>query len=122
MAWQLHHVQLAIPPGEEGRCDEFYVTLLGFHEVEKPPIQAARGGRWYQRDAVALHLGVEDPFLPARKAHPALSVDNFDELVAALSDAGVEIRFDETIPGRRHGYVDDPVGNRIELIDAANSR
>jgi catechol 2,3-dioxygenase-like lactoylglutathione lyase family enzyme len=122
VAWQLHHVQLAIPPGDERRCDEFYVTLLGFHEVEKPPIQAARGGRWYQRDEVALHLGVEEAFRPARKAHPALSVDNFDELVASLTNAGLEVRFDETIPGRRHCYVDDPVGNRLELIDAASSR
>ncbi|HUY16368.1 MAG TPA: VOC family protein [Acidimicrobiales bacterium] len=122
MPWQLHHVQLAIPPGAEARCDAFYVTLLGFHELEKPPIQAARGGRWYQRDEVALHLGVEEEFRPAKKAHPALAVGNFDELLAVLTDAGVEIRFDETIPGRRHCYVDDPVGNRLELIDAASSR
>ena len=122
MPWQLHHVQLAIPPGEEHRCDEFYVTLLGFKELVKPPLQAARGGRWYQRDEAALHLGVEENFLPAKKAHPALSVENFDEIVTRLSTAGVEVRFDETIPGRRHCYVDDPVGNRLELIDAATLR
>ncbi|MHB8379936.1 MAG: VOC family protein [Acidimicrobiales bacterium] len=122
MPWRLDHVQLAIPPGAERRCDAFYVNLLGFHELEKPPIQAARGGRWYQRDEAALHLGVEEDFRPAKKAHPALAVENFDELVAELTGAGVEVRFDETIPGRRHCYVDDPVGNRLELIDVASAR
>jgi catechol 2,3-dioxygenase-like lactoylglutathione lyase family enzyme len=115
-------VQLAIPPGEERRCDDFYVTILGFEELEKPPLQAARGGRWYQRDAVALHLGVEEDFRPAKKAHPALAVEDFDETVARLRGAGFDVRFDETIPGRRHCYVDDPVGNRLELVDAASSR
>ncbi len=122
MPWQLHHVQLAIPPGEEGHCDEFYVTLLGFEEQVKSPEQAARGGRWYQRDEAALHLGVEEDFRPAKKAHPALALENYDEIVARLTGAGVDVRFDDTIPGRRHCYVDDPVGNRLELIDAASSR
>jgi hypothetical protein len=64
--WQLDHVQLAIPAGMEGRCDEFYVTLLGFRTLEKPPPLAARGGRWYQRDGVTLHLGVEGDFRAAK--------------------------------------------------------
>jgi catechol 2,3-dioxygenase-like lactoylglutathione lyase family enzyme len=120
--WQLDHVQLAIPAGAERQCDEFYVTLLGFHELEKPPLLAARGGRWYQRDASILHLGVEANFLPAKKAHPALAVDNYDELIARLVGAGVEIRPDESIPTTRRCHVDDPVGNRLELIDAATLR
>jgi catechol 2,3-dioxygenase-like lactoylglutathione lyase family enzyme len=85
-------------------------------------VQAARGGRWYQRDEAALHLGVEEDFRPAKKAHPALVIENLDEIVDRLRGAGVDVRFDETIPGRRHCYVDDPVGNRLELIDAASSR
>jgi catechol 2,3-dioxygenase-like lactoylglutathione lyase family enzyme len=117
--WQLDHVQLAVPPGEEGHCDEFYVTLLGFHTLEKPPLLAARGGRWYQRDAVTLHLGVEGDFRPAKKAHPALVVDDYEELLIRLSDAGFEVRSDESIPGTTRCYVDDPVGNRLELIDAS---
>lgn len=118
MPWQLDHVQLAIPPGDELRCDKFYVALLGFHELVKPPPQAARGGRWYQGDDANLHLGVEDDFRPSKKAHPALRVDDYDVVVARLHDAGVEVRSDGTIAGRRHCYVDDPVGNRLELIDA----
>jgi catechol 2,3-dioxygenase-like lactoylglutathione lyase family enzyme len=120
MAWSLEHVQLAIPAGAEGRCDEFYVGLLGFRVLEKPPILAARGGRWYQRDGAIVHLGVDPHFTPATKAHPALVVDDYDELVARLAEAGVASRPDDTIPGRRRCHVDDPVGNRVELIDGEN--
>jgi catechol 2,3-dioxygenase-like lactoylglutathione lyase family enzyme len=118
--WQLDHVQLAIPSGSETLCDAFYVNLLGFHTLEKPPVLAARGGRWYERDGVTLHLGVESDFLAARKAHPAMLIDNYDELVAALAQAGVVVRPDASIPGTTRCHLDDPVGNRIELIDATS--
>jgi catechol 2,3-dioxygenase-like lactoylglutathione lyase family enzyme len=115
-------VQLAIPPGAEERCDEFYVNLLGFRVVQKPPVLAARGGRWYERDGITLHLGVERDFLPAKKAHPAFLLDNYDELVAALVEAGITVRPDASIPGTTRCHLDDPVGNRLELIDAASPR
>jgi predicted enzyme related to lactoylglutathione lyase len=69
-----------------------------------------------------VHLGVEEGFSPAKRAHPALIVDEYDDLVSRLSAAGVEIRPDDNIPGRRRCHVDDPVGNRIELIDGASAR
>jgi catechol 2,3-dioxygenase-like lactoylglutathione lyase family enzyme len=116
--WQLEHVQLAIPSDSEDRCDEFYVGLLLFTTLEKPPILAARGGRWYQRDEAVLHLGVEEPFLPAKKAHPAFSIDDYDGVIVRLKHAGVTVRLDDSIPGVRRCHVDDPVGNRIELVDS----
>jgi catechol 2,3-dioxygenase-like lactoylglutathione lyase family enzyme len=122
VAWRLHHVQVAIPPGGERQCDEFYVNLLGFHVLEKPASLLARGGRWYERDDATLHLGVEEDFRPAKKAHPALVVDNYDELVGRLTQAGIEIRPDESIPGTRRCHLDDPVGNRLEVIDALSLR
>lgn len=122
MAWFLEHVQLAIPAGCEESCDEFYADLLGFSILEKPPVLAARGGRWYQRDDAVIHLGVDPHFTPATKAHPALVVDGYDDLVEGLTQAGVEVRPDETIPQRRRCHVSDPVGNRLELIDAARTR
>ncbi|HEY5266679.1 MAG TPA: glyoxalase [Acidimicrobiales bacterium] len=122
MPWQLDHVQLAIPEASEERCDAFYVHLLGFHHVPKPPVLAARGGRWYERDGVAVHLGVERDFLPAKKAHPAFLLDDYDELLAKLRDAGVIVRPDASIPGTTRCHLDDPVGNRLELIDATTSR
>jgi catechol 2,3-dioxygenase-like lactoylglutathione lyase family enzyme len=122
MRWFLEHVQLAIPAGGEERCDEFYVGLLGFRVLDKPPVLAARGGRWYQRDDAVVHLGVDPHFTPATKAHAALVVDEYDDLLERLRAAEVEIRPDESIPGRRRCHVDDPVGNRLELIDGASAR
>src|SRR5277367_6726520 len=118
VSWRLDHVQLAIPVGSEERCDEFYVGLLNFTAMEKPPILAARGGRWYQRDDAVLHLGVEEEFLPARKAHPALVIDFYQGMLERLEHHGVTTRPDDSIPGVRRCHVEDPVGNRIELIDS----
>lgn len=114
----LDHVQLAMPAGRERDAEAFYCDLLGFHVLEKPPVLAARGGRWFASGEVQVHLGVEEDFRPARKAHPALRVAEFDELLGQLQARGVTWREDEHHPGVRRVYVDDPFGNRIELIDA----
>jgi catechol 2,3-dioxygenase-like lactoylglutathione lyase family enzyme len=119
----LDHVQLAMPAGREAEAEaeEFYRDLLGFGVVAKPEPLASRGGRWFTSGTVRVHLGVEEDFRPARKAHPAFRVDGFDDLVAKLRDAGVSWRWDEELPGVRRLYVDDPFGNRIEVIDDASS-
>jgi catechol 2,3-dioxygenase-like lactoylglutathione lyase family enzyme len=111
------HVQLAMPAGQEGAARRFYVEVLGLTEQPKPPTLAARGGCWFTGTTVTLHLGVEEDFRPARKAHPALRVDGLDDLCAALHGAGHAVRFDAEVPGVRRCYVDDPFGNRIELIE-----
>jgi catechol 2,3-dioxygenase-like lactoylglutathione lyase family enzyme len=113
----LDHVQLAMPPGRESEAEEFYSDLLGFRVLAKPEPLASRGGRWFVSGDVQVHLGVEADFRPARKAHPALVVDGFDDLVAKLRDLGASWRWDEDLPGTRRIYVDDPFGNRVELID-----
>jgi catechol 2,3-dioxygenase-like lactoylglutathione lyase family enzyme len=113
---RLDHVQLAMPPGGEDRAEEFYAGLLGFERVPKPAPLAARGGCWFVRGATAVHLGVEEDFRPARKAHPAFAVRDLVSLEAALQAAGVEVRPNtEREPGQGC-YVDDPFGNRIELL------
>jgi catechol 2,3-dioxygenase-like lactoylglutathione lyase family enzyme len=112
------HVQLAMPRGQEPAARDFYQGVLGLAERPKPPVLAARGGCWFSNDLVALHLGVEDDFRPARKAHPALVVEELDALGASLVAAGHTVRFDDEVPGVRRCYVDDPFGNRIELIEA----
>jgi len=114
----LDHVQLAMPAGGEERAEAFYSGLLGFDRQAKPEPLASRGGCWFSDGAVAVHLGVDPDFRPARKAHPALVVDDLDGLVAALAAAGHPFRDDRDLPGVRRGYVDDPFGNRIELIAA----
>ncbi len=112
------HVQLAMPPGREPEARAFYQGILGLEERPKPPVLAARGGCWFSNDEVTLHLGVEDDFRPAHKAHPALVVRDLDGLCGALSEAGRIPRFDDEVPGVRRCYVEDPFGNRIELIEA----
>jgi catechol 2,3-dioxygenase-like lactoylglutathione lyase family enzyme len=116
----LDHVQLAMPAGPEAeaRAEAFFTGLLGLPRVPKPPELAARGGCWFERGPVKLHLGVEEDFRPARKAHPGLTVSGLEELCRALDEAGHPTRRAEDVPGRPQWYVDDPFGNRIELIPA----
>lgn len=122
----LHHVQVAAPPRCESAARAFYGGLLGLREIEKPMLLAVRGGCWFEAGAGEVHVGVEDPFRPAAKAHPAFSVDSIaalEGLAAALATAGVEVRWaDEAeIPGQRRFHVNDPWGNRLELIAAASA-
>jgi catechol 2,3-dioxygenase-like lactoylglutathione lyase family enzyme len=114
----IDHVQLAMPRGAEERAEAFYADLLGLTRVPKPEPLASRGGCWFEGPAVEVHLGIEEPFAPARKAHPAFLVRDYDALLAALQEAGIEVRPDEALPGVRRAHVDDPFGNRLELIDA----
>jgi catechol 2,3-dioxygenase-like lactoylglutathione lyase family enzyme len=110
----IDHVQLAMPAGGEPAAREFYAGLLGVPEVPKPAPLAARGGAWFESDAVKIHLGVEADFRPARKAHPALLVRDLAGVARRLRAAGVDVVDD----GPRRVYVSDPFGNRLELIDA----
>lgn len=113
----LDHVQLAMPPGREAEARAFYEALLGIPEVPKPPNLARRGGCWFERGALKIHLGVEHDFRPARKAHPALLVRDLMELRTRLEASGYACRTDEPLPGYDRIYVDDPFGNRIELME-----
>jgi len=114
----IDHVQLAMPRGGEESATAFYQGVLGLERRPKPEVLAVRGGCWFSNGSVEVHLGVEADFRPAAKAHPALVVDDLDALVAELASNGHQVRFDDAIPGVRRCYVDDPFGNRIELIAA----
>ena len=115
----LDHVQVAMPRGAEDTARAFYVGLLGMTEDAKPPVLAARGGCWFRSGAAVLHLGVEDPFAPARKAHPAFLIDDLDVLQARLTKAGYEcVRADGEVPGVLRFHTSDPFGNRIEFQQA----
>lgn len=114
----LDHVQLAMPRGGEAAAETFYSGLLGLARVPKPEPMASRGGCWFGSGSVALHLGVEDEFRAARKAHPALLVRNLGGLTTLMAEAAIEVRPNPDQPPGTGCYVDDPFGNRIELIDA----
>jgi len=113
---RLDHVQLAMPPGREAEAEAFYSGLLGLVRQPKPEPLASRGGCWFGEGAVKVHLGVEEDFHPARKAHPALVVRDLPALEAALRAAGVAVRANSDRAPGDGAYVDDPFGNRVELI------
>ena len=114
----LDHVQLAMPAGGEDEARNFYIGLLGFAEVAKPATLAGRGGCWFEAGAVRLHMGVERDFVPAKKAHPALLVDDLGSLLAKLQAAGCITVEDVPLEGYDRRQVFDPFGNRIELMQA----
>ena len=113
----IDHVQLAMPPGEEERARTFYTGVLGLTEVPKPAELAKRGGAWFESGAVKIHLGVETDFRAARKAHPALIVEGMAEIIARCTRLGYAVKPDVAVDGYRRIHVDDPFGNRIELME-----
>ena len=113
---RLDHVLLAMPEGRESDAREFYRGILGIPEAVKPAGLAARGGCWFEDGELKVHLGVEKNFVPARKAHPAFIVDDLAGLEAALRKAGHAIAHDEPLDGYDRLFVNDPFGNRIELM------
>src|SRR5471032_1954787 len=116
---RLDHVQLAMPVGGEERAREFYQGALGIPEVRKPPYLAHRGGCWFERGELKIHLGVDADFHPAKKAHPALLVVGLRSLAEILRGQGHELWEDELLEGYYRIYVNDPFGNRIELMEPA---
>jgi catechol 2,3-dioxygenase-like lactoylglutathione lyase family enzyme len=110
------HIQLAMPKGAEDAARLFYRDLLGMMEIPKPPELAGRGGVWFQSGPVQIHLGAEEDFQPARKAHPALRCREYQALTAKLRNRGVPVQDDNSLPGVTRCHVYDCFGNRIELI------
>jgi catechol 2,3-dioxygenase-like lactoylglutathione lyase family enzyme len=117
----LHHVQLAAPAGSEQQMREFFVGVLGLTEVDKPADLAARGGAWFRGPGFELHVGIEQDFTPAKKAHPGLLVDDLAGLAERVAAAGYEVRHDNPLLVPDGGefvrfYATDPVGNRLEFL------
>jgi catechol 2,3-dioxygenase-like lactoylglutathione lyase family enzyme len=121
----IDHVQIAAPAGCESEARQFFGEVLGLSELGKPESLKARGGVWFDLGDQQLHVGVQEPFSPARKAHPALRVraGQLDELAERLRATGAKVIWDEELPGIRRLYTADPWGNRLELLEGpARSR
>ncbi|MDN7244915.1 VOC family protein [Planococcus shenhongbingii] len=114
---KIDHVQVAAPKGKEKEAFNFYAGVLGMKEVEKPDSLKGRGGAWFEFGAYQLHVGVEEPFSPAKKAHPAFKVKGFEELQQHLAAEGIEVKNDDSIPGVQRFFISDPFGNRLEFLD-----
>ena len=112
----LDHLQLAIPPGGEGAARAFYGGVLELVEEPKPSELAGRGGCWFAAGSFKLHLGVEKPFAPQRKAHPAMLCAAPEALADRLTSRGHPVSWDEALPGRRRFFTEDPFGNRLEIM------
>ena len=113
---KLHHVQVSCPAGGEDAARRFYRDALGIPEVAKPPVLAASGGCWFRGDGVEVHVGVEEGFAPAQKAHPAFLVDDVDAVAAAVEAGGFPLRWDGDFPGYRRFHTADGNGNRVEVL------
>lgn len=118
----IDHVQVAVPPGSEDQCRAFYVDVLGMQEIEKPEALKPRGGLWLSAGLQELHLGVEEDFQPARKAHPAFRVGDLETLARRVAESGCDLTWADPgeIPGRQRFFAADPFGNRLEFIKVHN--
>ncbi len=113
---EFDHIQVAAPPGCEAKARRFYGEVLGLEELAKPPPLAARGGVWFALGSgQELHVGVEQEFTPARKAHPGFRADDLDVLAERIGD--VTWADPAEIPGRRRFHCADPFGNRLEFLE-----
>ena len=114
----LDHLQVAIPTGGEEAARSFYIGILGFSEQSKPASMAGRNSIWLTAGPVNLHLGIEADFHTAKRAHPAFTVNNLDEIVSACERAGLVTKPDTPVGNFRRTHVFDPFGNRIELMES----
>jgi catechol 2,3-dioxygenase-like lactoylglutathione lyase family enzyme len=113
----IDHLQIAAPKGCEAEARRFFGEILGLQEIEKPEPLRSRGGCWFRVGSRQVHIGVEEPFRPALKAHPAFCVRDIDATFAALQRAGAHCLWDNAIGGVRHFYANDPWGNRLEFTE-----
>lgn len=113
----IDHIQLAAPKDSEDTARKFFKDILGFDEIEKPEELKKRGGVWFAFGNYQIHIGIEEPFSPAKKAHPAFEVENIEELKKHLITNGVDIIEDDKLPGAKRFYISDPFGNRMELLE-----
>jgi catechol 2,3-dioxygenase-like lactoylglutathione lyase family enzyme len=115
----IRHVQLAAPPKGESESRAFWAGVLGFAEIDKPSALAGRGGCWFRYEGIEVHVGIDEDFHPAHKAHPGFLVHDLDELAQRLERAGGEVSWDAAFPGTRRFYTHDPFGNRLEFLEAS---
>lgn len=114
---KIDHVQLVAPKGCEEAARGFFSDILGLAEVEKPEELKKRGGVWFEFGTYQLHIGVEEPFSPAKKAHPGFVVENIEELKKLLSEKQITFTSDDNLPGASRIHVHDPFGNRLEFLE-----
>ena len=114
---RIDHIQLAAPFGSEDEARSFFQGVLSLDEVEKPHELKKNGGVWFSNGHIHIHVGIEEPFIPAKKAHPAFEVSDIDALASHIIEKGVSIQEDHRLPGAKRFYVNDPFSNRLEFLE-----
>ncbi|WP_075619386.1 VOC family protein [Paenisporosarcina indica] len=114
---RIDHIQLAAPIGSEEKARLFFQGVLSIQEVEKPVELQKNGGVWFSNDHVHIHVGIEEKFVPAKKAHPAFEVSDIESFASHIRAKGVSIQIDDKLPGAKRFYVNDPFGNRLEFLE-----
>ena len=114
---RIDHIQLAAPIGSEDEARSFFQGVLSLDEVEKPHELKKNGGVWFSNGHIHIHVGIEEPFIPAKKAHPAFEVSDIEALASQITEKGVSIQHDDRLPGAKRFYVSDPFGNRLEFLE-----
>ena len=114
---RVDHIQLAAPVGSEEIARSFFQGILSMKEEEKPEELKKNGGVWFSNEHIHIHVGIEENFVPAKKAHPAFEVLDIDAFASHLEDKGLDIQVDEKLPGAKRFYVSDPFGNRLEFLE-----
>lgn len=117
MLIDIDHVQIAAPPGSEPAARDFFSSVLGLPEVQKPPSLQAAGGCWFQLGPRQLHVGIDADFRAAGKAHVAVAASDLGELFRRLEAAGFACRWDDSVKEVRRFYSHDPWDNRIEFTE-----
>lgn len=114
---RIDHIQLAAPIGSEEKARLFFQGILSLEEVEKPAELKKNGGVWFSNGLVHIHVGIEEKFIPAKKAHPAFEVTDIESFASQIQAKGVTIQMDDRLPGATRFYVNDPFGNRLEFLE-----
>ncbi|MEH7225331.1 VOC family protein [Bacillus sp. JJ1566] len=117
----IDHIQLAAPKGSENEARHFYATILGCQEIEKPETLRKNGGVWFAYGSVQIHIGIDDPYVPAKKAHPAFEIQNLEDLKQHLQNNNVDVIDDNNLPCANRFYAHDPFGNRLEFLEWKNA-
>lgn len=113
----IDHIQLAAPIGCEEKARGFWGGIIGLEEIQKPESLQGRGGCWFKFGSQQIHIGVEEDFLPAKKAHPAFVIGNLEIFRLHLEENDIKTKEDAPIDGRARFFVSDPFGNRVEFLE-----
>lgn len=116
---RLHHVNIVVRPGETEAIAAFYSDVLGLRRVVKPAEGTTAGGAWFDiNDASQLHISERPDAVMHDDMHFGLVVDDLDDVLVRLAAADAPWQPQADLFGGRRGSTRDPLGNRIELLEA----